>query len=645
MKGEIDTPYEAFISKSRYSKWIDSETRRETWQETVDRYVDYMKNRMDRDYPGVYDKHFWKKTRQYIFERKVMPSMRGLMTAGPALDRSEIAVYNCSFLAFDDTRAFDELLFILMNGVGAGFSAEAEFVSKLPIVADEIKNVERTIVVQDSKEGWAQAYRELIESLYVGELPAIDVTNVRGPGQRLKTFGGRSSGPQPLIDLFDFTIAKFRENVGVRLSSLDVHDIACKTGEVVVVGGVRRSALISLTDLNDYQMAKAKSGAWWEANPQRALANNSAVYKAKPSIGEFLQEWGHLYESKSGERGIFNRELAQSTKFSPRRDGARVVGTNPCGEINLRNAGLCNLTEVIVEESDDINSLFEKIEIATALGTIQSTFTKFHYVRDVWQENAEDERLLGVSLTGQFGNKLLSGREGKRELTNALKGMKQKAILVNKELSRRMGINQSAAITTVKPSGTVSQLTHSSAGMHPWHSEYYIRSVRADNNDPLNEFMKSVGIPSEPDVMKPDNTTVFYFPVKAPEGAVTRNELSAIEHLDIWLAYKRHWTEHNPSVTISVREDEWIEVANWVYEHWEDVGGLSFLPHSDHTYRQAPYQECDITTYRQFLADMPETIDWSDLEYFEFEDNTTGSGTLACTGSACEVVDLSPERG
>lgn len=639
-QGEIQDPYRSFISKSRYSKWIEAEARRETWTETVDRYIDGMKKKVAEEHGDVIPQKTWNKIRTAILNHKVMPSMRGLMTAGPALERNELAIFNCSFLTFSHQAAFSELLYILLHGVGGGFSVEGKYVSQLPTLKHGYEHNGEVIVVGDSKEGWAIAYRELIDYLYEGIIPAIDITQVRPAGARLKTFGGRASGPQPLIDLFDFTIEKFKAAAGRKFTPLEVHDIACKIGDVVVVGGVRRSALISLSDLTDYEMAKAKAGAWWEGNGQRRLANNSAVFEKKPSIGEFLQEWGHLYESKSGERGIYNRQLAQSNKYSPRRDTAKVVGTNPCAEINLRDMGLCNLSEVIVEADDDLESLLDKVEIATIIGTIQSTFTKFDFLRPEWQENAEEERLLGVSLTGQFGNELLSGKLGKRALKHTLTEMRKHAISINKKYAKDLGINQSAAITTVKPSGTVSQLTYSAAGMHPWHSEYYLRTVRADIKDPLNAFLTDMGVPSEPDLMKPDSSTVFTFPVKAPKNATTRKDLTAVEHLDIWLSYKKYWTEHNPSITVSVREHEWIEVANWVYENWDDVGGLSFLPTDDHTYKQAPYQECDEATYNQFYHDTPKVIDWSMLSAYEQEDNTVGSQTLACTSGACELVDV-----
>lgn len=639
-KGDIQDPYRSFIAKSRYSRWMEDENRRETWQETVTRYFDFMKKHMNENYADVVDEKTWDEMYQAVLNHEVMPSMRGLMTAGKALERENLAQFNCSFIAIDDVRAFDEALYILMNGVGLGFSVETEHIIKLPVVNEHFEKSGSTISVEDSKAGWARAFRELIAMLYAGQIPTIDVSKVRPAGKRLKTFGGRASGPQPLVDLFDFTIGIFKQAAGRRLTSLEAHDIMCKVGEVVVVGGVRRSALISQSDLHDYEMAKAKSGAWWELQGQRALANNSAVYYKKPSIGEFLQEWGHLYESKSGERGIINMDGLRNSPYAPRRDLSQVMGLNPCAEILLRSKQLCNLTEVVVSADDTEETLNEKVRIATILGTIQSSLTNFKYLRKVWRDNCEEERLLGVSLTGQFGHTVLSGREGLDKLGMWLDGMRQTAIATNGDYAGTMGINVSTAITTAKPSGTVSQLTASSSGMHPWHNEYYLRSVRADNKDPLTEFMKDSGIPNEPDVMKPDNTTVFYFPQKAPEGAITRTDVSAIEHLNVWKIYKQRWTEHNPSVTISVREEEWIEVANWVYDNWEDVGGISFLPYSEHTYRQAPYQDCTEAEYYLAKADMPEAIDWSMLSVYEKEDNTSGSQTLSCTAGNCEVVDI-----
>lgn len=638
--GSIADPYRNFIAVSRYSRWIESEGRRETWAETVDRYFTFMRKHMDSNYPGVVSETMWKDARNAVLNHEVVPSMRGLMTAGPALERENLAQFNCSFIAVDDVRAFDEALYILMNGVGLGFSVEQQHVAQLPTVNEHFEHSQSTIVVGDSKAGWARAFREVIAMLYQGQIPRIDVSNVRPAGARLKTFGGRASGPQPLVDLFGYATKTFREAAGRKLTPREVHGIMCKIGEVVVVGGVRRSALISQSDLNDYEMAHAKSGAWWEANPEYALANNSAVFYKKPSIGEFLQFWGDLYESKSGERGIINMEGLRGSSYAPRRDLSKIMGLNPCAEILLRSKQLCNLTEVIVRDTDTLDDLERKVNIATVLGTMQSSLTNFKYVRKIWKDNCDEERLLGVSLTGQFGHTVLNGSEGIEKLEEWLETMKYKSVTTNERYAKKMGINVSTAITTAKPSGTVSQLTASSSGMHPWHSEYYIRSVRADNKDPLTQFMKDAGIPNEPDVMKPDHTTVFYFPQKAPEGAVTRKHITAIEHLNIWKAYKQHWTEHNPSVTISVREDEWIEVANWVYDNWEDVGGISFLPYSEHTYKQAPYEDCTEADYWLKKAEMPAQINWTDLSAYEFEDGTTGSQTLACTSGECEVVDI-----
>jgi ribonucleoside-diphosphate reductase alpha chain len=597
-----------------------------------------MKGHMNENYPTT--EVPWDELRLAVLNHHIMPSMRGLMTAGPALERNHLAIYNCSFVTVDSPRSFDEALYVLMNGVGLGFSVEIQHTALLPIVNEHFENTGTTVKVADSKEGWARAFRELIAMLYAGQVPIIDVSAVRPAGARLKTFGGRASGPQPLVDLFDFTIGIFKGAAGRKLTPIECHDIMCKVGDVVVVGGVRRSALISLSDLSNYEMSKAKSGAWWDTHGYRRLANNSAAYYKKPSVGEFLTEWGSLYESKSGERGIVNMEHKKNNPFAPRRDTSYIQGTNPCAEIDLRPYELCNLTEVIVHEDDTEETLKQKVQYATILGTIQSSLTNFKYLRKAWRDNCEEERLLGVSITGQFGHRILSGRGGLDVLAATLDMLRYEAIETNASTADSMGINRSAAITTVKPSGTVSQLTASSSGMHPWHNDYYLRSVRADNKDPLTEFMKDAGVPSEPDVMSPDTTTVFMFPQKAPDGAVTRLELSALEHLEIWKVYKTHWTEHNPSITVSVKEDEWIEVANWVYENWDIVGGISFLPYDGGTYKQAPYQDCDETTYNQFYHDTPKVINWADLAAYEFEDTTTGTQTLSCTAGNCEVVDI-----
>lgn len=636
-KGDLKDPFRSFIAKSRYSRWIEEEARRETWTETVDRYVRFMRNTPAGKKVSKQD---WNEIREAILFDDVMPSMRGLMTAGEALERENLAQFNCSFIAIDDVRSFDEALYILMNGVGLGFSVESQYVAQLPTVNEHFERTGSTIVVQDSKAGWARAFRELLAMLYAGQIPAIDVTKVRPSGARLKTFGGRASGPQPLVDLFDFTIAIFKNAAGRKLTPIECHDIMCKVGDVVVVGGVRRSALISQSDLYDYEMSKAKSGAWWESTGYRRLANNSAVYYKKPSVGEFLQEWGSLYESKSGERGIINMEGLRGSTLAPRRDLSQIQGLNPCAEILLRSKQLCNLTEVIVKEDDTLESLARKVRIATILGTVQSSLTNFKYLRKIWRDNCEEERLLGVSLTGQFGHRLLSGREGLDELGLALDSLRETAIEVNAVYAKRIGINPSTAITTVKPSGTVSQKTGTSSGMHPWHNDYILRSVRADNKDPMTMFMVDMGIPNEPDVMAPDTTTVFYFPQAAPEGAVTRKELSALEHLEIWKVYKTHWTEHNPSVTINVKEDEWIEVANWVYENWEFVGGISFLPYDTGNYKQAPFADITKEQYEAAVEKMPVAIDWEWLTDYEKFDTTVGSQSLACVAGNCEVISV-----
>lgn len=636
-QGDLIDPYRSFIAKSRYSRWLEEEGRRETWTETVDRYINFMRG---TDAGRKVSKKEWQEIREAILHDEVMPSMRGLMTAGKALERENLAQFNCSFIAMDDVRSFDEALYILMNGVGLGFSVESHHVSQLPKVNEHFENTGSTIVVEDSKAGWARAFRELIAMLYAGQVPVIDVMKVRPAGSRLKTFGGRASGPQPLVDLFDFTIGVFKQAAGRKLTPIEVHDIMCKVGDVVVVGGVRRSALISMSDLHDYEMGKAKSGAWWETTGYRRLANNSAAYYKKPSVGEFLGEWGSLYESRSGERGIINMEGLRNHTNAPRRDLSKVDGLNPCAEILLRSKQLCNLTEVIIKDTDTPEQLVRKVEIATILGTVQSSLTNFKYLRKIWRDNCEEERLLGVSLTGQFGHTLLSGSEGLDQLAQVLDLLRDKAIETNAAYAKRFGINVSTAITTVKPSGTVSQKTGTSSGMHPWHNDFFFRTVRADNKDPMTRFLIDMGVPNEPDITSPDTTTIFTFPQAAPAGAITRNDIGAVEHLEIWKVYKQHWTEHNPSVTINVREDEWISVARWVYDNWEFVGGISFLPYDTGNYKQAPYQDCTETDYNQFMADMPKSIDWSWLSDYETEDMTIGSQSLACVAGNCEVVSV-----
>jgi ribonucleoside-diphosphate reductase alpha chain len=565
--------------------------------------------------------------------------MRALMTSGKALERDNTAGYNCAYLPIDDPKSFDEAMYILLCGTGVGFSVERQYISKLPEVPDRLFDSNTTIVVHDSKEGWAKAYRQLIALLYSGEIPKWDVSKVRAAGARLKTFGGRASGPGPLEDLFRFTIAKFRSAVGRRLNSLECHDILCKIGEVVVVGGVRRSAMISLSNLTDARMRNAKSGDWWKDEGQRALANNSVAFTETPDVGAFMDEWLSLYRSKSGERGIFNRVAAKKqVKSVERRNPDFDFGTNPCSEIILRPYQFCNLSEVIIRSDDTIETLLDKVEIASILGTFQSTLTHFPYLRKIWQKNTEEERLLGVSLTGIMDCELTNGKDSR--LSTLLETLKKRTVDVNNSLASDIGINPSTSITCVKPSGTVSQLVDSASGIHARHSLYYIRSVRGDNKDPLTQFLKESGVPYEADVMKPDATTVFYFPIKAPEGSVTRNEMTAIEQLELWKTYQLHWCEHKPSVTISVREKEWPAVGAWVYDNFDLISGVSFLPHSDHTYRQAPYDECDEKKYLEFVEKMPKSINWTDLSFYEAEDTTSGMQTLACSADGCEVVDI-----
>jgi ribonucleoside-diphosphate reductase alpha chain len=639
-KGSIIDPYRNFIAVSRYARWIEEENRRETWSETVDRYTEFMFDYASKTYGWKNDK-FKEGARQSILNHEVMPSMRALMTAGPALERDHTAGYNCSFIAVDSIRAFDEAMYVLMCGTGVGFSVEQEYVSQLPAVNEHFENSDTVIVVEDSKAGWARALRELIAMLYAGQIPTWNMDKVRPAGARLKTFGGRASGPEPLADLFEFVVGIFTNAAGRKLQPIEAHDIMCKIGEVVVVGGVRRSAMISGSDLGDFDMAKAKSGKWWETEPQRRLANNSAVYNTKPSVGQFLTEWSHLWESQSGERGIFNKEgNRRHASSNGRRDGSKVAFTNPCGEILLRPNQFCNLTEVVVRDTDRLKDLKSKVATAAVLGTIQSSLTNFKYLRKVWRDNCEEERLLGVSLTGQMAHPVLNGSEGLDKAAAWLDELRELAIETNALVAKQMGINPSTAITTVKPSGTVSQLTEVSSGMHFWYSNFYIRTVRADNKDPLTVFLKEIGIPYEADLMAPETSTVFSFPIKAPENAKVGRDISAIDHLNIWKVYKKHWTEHNPSITVSVRDEEWVDVAAWIYENWEDVGGLSFLPYDDHTYQQAPYQPVSEEEYNALKAKMPAEIRWSDLALYELIDSTTGSQELACTAGNCDVVDL-----
>ena len=630
INNHLPTDYQAFIHKSRYAKYYD-DTGRESWEDTVTRFS----ANVIRD---MVDPATKRQLEEAILGLEVMPSMRSLMTAGAAAERDNTCMYNCSYLAVDDIKSFDEAMFILLCGTGVGFSVERQSISKLPEVP-QLFDSETNIFVKDSKEGWAKSLRQLIALLYSGEIPTWDVSKVRPAGAPLKTFGGRASGPAPLVDLFNFTINTFKKATGRKLSSVECHDIMCKIGEVVVVGGVRRSAMISLSNLSDDRMRSAKSGSWWENNPQRALANNSVSYTEKPDNLSFMKEWMALVESGSGERGIFNREASKKqAAMNGRRDSNYEFGTNPCSEIILRPSQFCNLTECVVRATDTLETLSEKVRLATILGTIQSTFTKFPYLRKQWTDNTAEERLLGVSLTGIMDNPLMTLKN--KGLDKTLAHLKKVAVDTNVQWAGILGIPVAAAISCVKPSGTVSQLVDSASGIHARHSPYYIRTVRGDNKDPLTQFMKDQGIPNEPDAFKPDQTTVFSFPQKAPQGAVCTADMTAIEQLEMWLMYQRNWCEHKPSVTINVKSEEWLEVGAFVYKHFDEMSGVSFLPFNEHTYQQAPYQDCNEVTYQEMLGKMPTRIDWSKLSEYESEDNTSGSQTLACSGDSCEIVDL-----
>ena len=639
--------YQQFIHKSRYARWLETENRRETWEETVKRYFDFFEKHL-KGKKGIKEQR--KELEQAVLNMEIMPSMRSLMTAGEALERDNVAGYNCAYLAVNKTRAFDECLFILMCGTGVGFSVERREVEKLPEVPDELFDTDTTIVVADSKIGWAKAYKELIQMLYAGQIAKWDMSKVRAAGERLKTFGGRSSGQEPLDNLFRFTVEIFQSAKGRKLSSIECHDIMCKIAEIVVVGGVRRSALISLSNLTDERMRNAKTGQWWLDNTQRALSNNSVCYTEKPDVNIFLKEWMALIQSKSGERGIFNRQAAkkQVEKLGDRRDADHNFGTNPCSEIILRDKEFCNLTEVVVRPSDCPKDLKEKVRLATILGTWQATLTNFRYLSKEWKTNCDEEALLGVSLTGIMDNEFTSGSYDKKKEVQAvvdqlpalLTMLKEICVDTNKKVAKQLGIKPSAAITCVKPSGTVSQLVDAASGIHARHSHFYIRTVRGDKKDPLCQFLVDKGIPHESDVTKPEHTWVFSFPVKTSKNAICRNDKSAIEQLEFWKLYQEYWCEHKPSVTITVKEEEWIEVGAWVYKNFDMISGISFLPYSDHSYKQAPYQECTEKEYQEMLKKMPKDIDWNELSKYELNDNTRGSQEYACTGDKCEIVDI-----
>ena len=645
----LPTTYQEYIHLSRYARWDYDNGRRETWDETVERYFNFFSEWLEEKHEYKLENGERTELENAVKELKVMPSMRCLMTAGPALKKENTAGYNCSYVKVDSPRSFDEILYVLMNGTGVGFSVEEEYTAQMPVVPDELYETDTVIVVADSKLGWAKAFKELVSLLYGGHIPKWDVSKVRPAGSPLKTFGGRASGPEPLVDLFNFTINTFKGATGRKLKPIECHDIVCKTAEIVVVGGVRRSALISLSDLNDREMRFAKSGQWWEQDVQRALANNSVNYKEKPDVGTFMREWLSLYDSKSGERGIYNGLSAKraverlneryrdgSGDYIRRRDAREDFGTNPCSEIILRSREFCNLSEVVVRRRDTRESLKAKVKHATILGTFQSTLTEFKYLSREWKRNCDEERLLGVSLTGIMDNPLTNGsKNGLKELLEELRDV---AYETNKEWADRLGIPHAAAITCVKPSGTVSQLVDSASGIHARHNPFYIRTVRADNKDPLCKLMQEMGFPNEPDVTKPDHTTVFSFPMKSPKDAVFRMDMSALEQLELWKTYQESWCEHKPSVTISVKEDEWVDVAAWVYENFDSISGISFLPFSEHVYRQAPYQDCTEEEYNEALEQMPKNVDWAELSKYESQDYTVSSQELACVAGGCEVI-------
>lgn len=628
----LPTQYQQYIHLSRYARWNYDNKRRETWEETIDRYITFFADK----YPSVPVKQ-WEEVATAILDLEVMPSMRCIMSAGKALELDNVAGFNCSYLQIDSLRSFDELMYVLMCGTGVGFSVEREFIKKIPPIAEEFNDTDTTIIVPDSKIGWAKSLRELYSLLQAGQVPKIDYTRIRPAGSVLKTFGGRASGPQPLTDLFKFSIGVFRGAAGRKLTSIECHDLVCKIAEIVVVGGVRRSALISLSDIDDERMRSAKVGQWWEDNVQRALANNSAVYKCKPDMNLFMKEWVSLYESKSGERGIFNRDAStkQAERNGRRDTDGYDYGTNPCSEIILRNNQFCNLSEVVIRPEDTAKSLERKVRLASFLGTIQSGLTDMRYLSKRWINNTKEEALLGVSLTGILDNKMMSNNTDR--LQDVLGKLKGAAVDENSKWAKKLRLNPSVAITCVKPSGTVSQLVDSASGIHTRHSPYYIRTVRADKKDPLAKFMVDRGFPVEDDVTKPEYNHVFSFPVKAPNGALFREDLSAIQHMKLWLTYAEHWCEHKPSVTISVKEEEWMEVGAFTYEVFDKLSGVSFLPYSEHTYQQAPYQECDKKTYNELVKRMPKDIDWEDVAKYEEEDHTTGSQELACVGTSCEI--------
>lgn len=638
----LPTDYQTFIAVSRYARFDYAKGRRETWEETVDRYVTFFKGHLAEKH-GFKDDDLFEEIRSAITNLEVMPSMRCLMTAGPALARDSIAGYNCAFLAVDSPRAFDETLFILMCGTGVGFSVERQFICKLPVVPDELHETDTTIVVRDSKLGWAKALKQYVAMLYAGEIPKYDVSGLRLAGAPLKTFGGRASGPGPLVDLFEFVRRVFEGAKGRKLTSIECHDIMCKIGDVVVAGGVRRSALLSLSNLTDMRMRDAKAGQWWESNGQRRLSNNSVAYTEKPDCGAFMREWTALYESKSGERGIFNREAARSQAMSSGRrkgywdeDKTKPIefGCNPCSEIILRPEQFCNLTEPVARAGDTEADLARKVRLGAIMGTMQATLTDFRYLSAGWKKNTEEERLLGVSFTGIMDCSLLNGTgTGLEDRLEYLKGI---AVETNKTYAGLFGINQATAVTCVKPSGTASQLVDSASGIHARYAANYVRRVRCDAKDPLVAMMKDAGFPCEPDSYSPTEV-VFSFPIEAPAGAVLDGDRTAIEQMELWAIYQKHWCEHKPSITVNVHEKEWPALGGWVYDHFDSISGVAFLPRSGHTYKQAPYEEVTGVKLLDLHDAMPTNVDWSALSMYESDDRTTGVQELACSSGVCEI--------
>jgi len=620
----LDT-YQQLIAASRYARYLPSEKRRETWEETCDRLIGFIKESS----PALH--HECEKLSKAVKNHEIMPSMRLMMSAGEACKRENISAYNCSYMAINNKRAFSECLYILMCGTGVGFSCERQEIDKLPTLPEDINPCADTIVVGDSKLGWAKAFKKLLSSLWEGDIPTIDYSKVRAAGERLKTFGGRASGPEPLKRLFDFTTDTLVNAKGRKLTSLEVHDIVCMIGEIVVVGGVRRSALISLSNLTDKRMREAKMGAWYNDYSWRGLANNSVAYTETPDMEVFMEEWLSLVKSKSGERGIFNRVASQkqAAKWG-RREEKLNYGTNPCSEIILRDKQFCNLSEVVIRAHDTRETLVEKVRLATILGTFQSTLDNFQFLSAEWKKNTTEERLLGVSLTGIMDNKMMSNPDPK-----FLQELRDVARKTNEKYAKRLDVPVSASITCVKPSGTVSQLVDSASGIHTRHSDYYVRTIRMDKKDAIYDFLKEKGVHVEDEQFRPDSTAVFSFPIKSPNGSITRNDKTALEQLELWLTYQRHWCEHKPSVTISVRDEEWLEVGAWVYKHFDEISGISFLPHSDHSYVQAPYQECTKEEYMKLLKETPKSIDFKEL--IEDDDMTEGAQTMACVGNSCEI--------